>query len=121
MTCLAVTSGVSAPARAGFWTISVIALLTAAVLLLHGYHPLADDGAVYAAGIQKLANPALFQPDAVFVLAPTHLSVFAHLLAPVAGWLPLAFILLACQLLSIFLFLLGSYRVAGQLFASTRA
>ena len=34
-----------------------IALLTPAVLLVHGYHPLADDGAVYVTGIKKLANP----------------------------------------------------------------
>ena len=39
----------------------VIALLTPVVLLVHGYHPLADDGAVYVAGIKKLANPSLYQ------------------------------------------------------------
>ena len=38
------------------------------VLLVHGYHPLADDGAVYVTGIKKLANPSLYQSDAVFAL-----------------------------------------------------
>jgi hypothetical protein len=51
------------------------ALLTPVVLLVHGYHPLADDGAVYVAGIKKLANPGLYQTDAVFALSPTHLSL----------------------------------------------
>jgi hypothetical protein len=98
-----------------------LALLTPAVLLVHGYHPLADDGAVYITGIKKLANPGLYQSDAVFALSPTHLSVFAHVLAPLLRWVPLAGVLLVCQLASIFLFLLGSWRVAGKLFSSERA
>jgi hypothetical protein len=98
-----------------------IALLTPAVLLVHGYHPLADDGAVYVTGIKKLANPGLYQSDAVFALSPTRLSVFAHLLAPLLRWAPLPGLLLVCQLASIFLFLLGSWRVANQLFSTRRA
>jgi len=104
--------------KAKWW---VIALLTPAVLLVHGYHPLADDGAVYVAGIKKLANPDLYQSDAVFALSPTHLSVFAHVLAPLIRWVPLPGLLLVCQLASIFLFLLGSWRVAKQLFSTQRA
>ena len=101
--------------------LGVIALLTPAVLLVHGYHPLADDGAVYVTGIKKLANPELYQSDAVFALSPTHLSAFAHLLAPLIRWVPLPGLLLVCQLASIFLFLLGSWRVAKQLFSTQRA
>jgi hypothetical protein len=107
--------------KAKLWVIGRIALLTPAVLLVHGYHPLADDGAVYVTGIKKLANPGLYQPDAVFALSPTHLSVFAHLLAPLLRWMPLPDLLLVCQLASIFLFLLGSWRVATQLFSTRRA
>jgi hypothetical protein len=85
------------------------------VLLVHGYHPLADDGAIYVAGVKKLLNSSLFPSDSVFVLAPTRLSVFAHVLAAVVRWshLSLPVVLLACQLTSIFLFLFGCYRVAG--------
>src|ERR1700733_4056384 len=43
-----------------------LALLTFAVLLVHGFHPLADDGAVYVTGIKKLVDPGLFRTDAVF-------------------------------------------------------
>jgi hypothetical protein len=98
-----------------------IALLTPAVLLVHGYHPLADDGAVYVTGIKKLASPGLYQSDAVFALSPTHLSVFAHVLAPLTRWVPLLGLLLVCQVASIFLFLLGSWLVATQLFSRRRA
>ena len=99
------------------------ALLTPLVLLVHGYHPLADDGAVYVAGVKKLLNPSLFQSDAIFVLAPTHYSIFAHVLAVLVRWghLPLPILLLACHVVSIFLFLLGSWKVAACLFSSPSA
>ena len=100
-----------------------IALLTAAVLLVHGYHPLADDGAVYVAGIEKLADPSLYQADAVFALSPTHLSIFAHVLAALLRWshVSLSVLLLACQVASIFLFLLGSWKVAARIFPDHNA
>ncbi len=98
-------------------TLAIIALLGPAVLLIHGYHPLADDGAVYVAGIKKLANPTLYPSDSVFALAPTRLSIFAHLLA----WGHLPTLLLLCHLASIFLFLLASWNLALRLFSSSRA
>jgi hypothetical protein len=107
--------------KAKLWVISSITLLTPAVLLVHGYHPLADDGAVYVTGIKKLANPGLYQTDAVFALSPTHFSVFAHVLAPLLRWVKLPDLLLVCQVASIFLFLLGSWLVATQLFSTRRA
>src|ERR1700691_5018064 len=100
-----------------------IALLTPAVLLVHGYHPLADDGAVYVTGIKKLADPGLYQTDAVFALSPTHLSIFAHVLAALLRWghLPLPALLLICHGASIFLFLLGSWKLAARIFPDDSA
>jgi hypothetical protein len=100
-----------------------IALLTPAVLLLHGYHPLVDDGAVYVAGIKKLANPGLYQTDAVFALSPTHLSIFAHVLAALlnSGHMPLPALLLVCHVASIFLFLLGSWKAGARIFPDRNA
>lgn len=100
-----------------------MALLTMLVLFVHGYHPLADDGALYVAGIKKLLHPRLFQTDAVFVTSHVRVSVFAHL----AAWLvrsthlPLPILLLILHLLSIFLFLLGAWKVAAKIFPATRA
>ncbi len=93
-------------------------MVTPAVLLVHGYHPLADDGAVYVAGIKMLANPGLYGPDAVFAVAPTHFSIFAHVLAALVRWghIPLLGLLLACHLVSIYLFLFGSWKVATRIF-----
>src|ERR1700685_740858 len=100
-----------------------IALITPAVLLVHGYHPLADDGAVYVTGIKKLADPGLYQTDAVFALSPTRLSIFAHVLAALLRWghISLPALLLACHAASIFLFLLGSWKVAARIFPGQQA
>ena len=97
-----------------------MAILTLMVLLVHGYHPLADDGAIYVAGIKKLVHPDLYRPDAVFVLSNTRFSIFGPVLATLVRYahLPLAILLLACYSASIFLFLLGCWRVAIRVFAS---
>jgi len=98
-----------------------IALLTPVVLLVHGYHPLADDGAVYVTGIKKLANPNLYRSDAVFATSPTRFSIFAHVLAPLLHWGPLPVLLLVCHVASIFLFLLGAWQVATRIFSGRRS
>jgi hypothetical protein len=94
--------------------------LTPLVVLIHGYHPLADDGAIYVAGIKKLVHPNLYQPDAVFVTSHVRFSIFAHVLAGVVRDLhvPLPILLLICHLASIFLFLLGASKVSERLFAA---
>jgi hypothetical protein len=97
--------------------LATITLLTPMVLLVHGYHPLADDGAVYVAGIKGLAHPSLYRSDAVFALSPTRFSIFAHVLAPLLPWVSLPMLLLVCHLGSIFLFLLGAWRVATRIFS----
>jgi hypothetical protein len=101
--------------------VATIVLLTPAVLLIHGYHPLADDGAVYVAGIKKLANPGLYRSDAVFATAPTRFSIFAHVLALLVHWSWLPVLLLVCQLASIFLFLLGARQVTTRIFSDRRS
>ena len=58
-----------------------IAALTLAVLLIHGYHPGAEDGGIYAAGVYLRLHPTLFPHDADFVRAPMAYSMFASLLA----------------------------------------
>ena len=111
------------PSRSSQHPIATIALLTPAVLLVHGYHPLADDGAVYVTGIKKLVDPSLYQPDALFATSPTHLSIFAHVVAAPLRWghAPLPVLLLLCHVASIFLFLLGTWRVAERIFSTPRA
>lgn len=101
------------------WAFFWLAALTPVALLVHGYHPFADDAGLYVAGVRKLLDPALYRPDAAFVLAMTHLSAFAHLLAVMVRvtHLPLTWVLLLAHLASIYLFLLAGWLVARAVFA----
>jgi hypothetical protein len=97
-----------------------LAALTPAILLLHGYHPFADDAGIYTAGIRKLADPSLYRPDAAYVLAHTRLSIFAHMLAVIVRTTqaPLDFLLLLTYLASIFLFLFACWSLSRRIFSS---
>ena len=93
------------------------------VLLVHGYHPFSEDAGIYVAGVRKLIDPALYRPDAAFVLANTSLSLFAHLLAVVVRLtrIPLSYALLIAYLISIYTFLLACWSLARRIFASPAA
>jgi hypothetical protein len=103
----------------------VIALLGLSfiILLIHGYHPFAEDAGIYIAGIRKLAEPSLYQHDAPFVIADTRFSLFAHLGAAMLRFtgIPLDWLLLLTHLASIFLFLLACWTLARRVFASSDA
>lgn len=109
-----------APSRS---TLLWLVALALAALFVHGYHPFADDAGIYVAGIRKLADPALYQPDAAFVLANTRFSLFAHLLAAIVRTtrIPLDYLLLATHVASIFAFLLACWTLARRIFASPPA
>jgi len=98
-----------------------LALLVPFVLLVHGYHPFADDAGIYVAGIRKMLDPSLFSVDAGFVTAHTHFSIFSHLFANVIRLfhIPLETGLLAAYLLSIFLFLLACFQLSQRIFQDT--
>ena len=100
---------------------SVLCALTSiAVLLIHGFHPFAEDAGIYTVCIRKLADPALYQPDAAFALANTRFSVFPSLFASLmrSTGIPLSALLLATHLLTIFAFLLACMVLARRLFES---
>ena len=54
-----------------------LCFLTAATLLIHGYHPWAEDGGLYVAGIQFLLQPRLYPKYTAFVTQHPHFSLFA--------------------------------------------
>lgn len=98
--------------------VTALALLTPFVLLLNGYHPFADDAGIYVAGIRKMLDPSLFITDANFVLAHTRFSIFSHIFAEGIrlSHIPLELGLLIAYLLSIFVFLLGCFRLSQRIF-----
>ena len=89
--------------------------LTLTVLLVHGYHPWAEDGGLYVAGIEHLLDPTLFPAQTGFVTEHLRYSVFAPLLAACVrtSHLSLAAVLFATYLLSSALMLFAGVRLAS--------
>ena len=56
-------------------------VLTFAALLVHGYHPAAEDAEIYIPGIKKLLNPALYPFGSEFFLNHARLTQFERLIA----------------------------------------
>lgn len=95
-----------------------LVLLTVAALFVHGYHPGAEDSAIYLPGVEKLLNPRLFPFNARFFESHAHLTLFPDLIAASVrlSHLPLTYALFFWHLLSIFLLLFACWEVAGKLF-----
>ena len=103
--------------------LAILAALSFGVLLAHGYHPLAEDGGLYVAGVEHLLNPALFPRDTAFVTAHLRFSIFAPLLAGFIRWthIPLGWALLLAELLSIGLTLFSARQLLRRCIAGEAA
>jgi hypothetical protein len=95
-------------------------LLTAAALLVHGYHPYAEDAEIYLPGVLKILNPSLFSANAVFFGEHAGHSLYPNLIAfsVRVSHLALPWVAFWGVLLSIFLLLAASWRLASALFGS---
>lgn len=82
---------------------AALATLTAVAFLAQGFHPFAEDGGLYVAGVRWLLNPALYPHNAAFVTEHLSFSLFAPLLASIVRTthLPLAWALLLADWLSL--------------------
>jgi hypothetical protein len=72
------------------------AALTGLAVLIHGYHPFAEDGGIYLPGILKLIHPELYPYWTGFVTAQTRLSLFAPAIAAVVRFTGIS--LMSCVL-----------------------
>ncbi len=92
---------------------SLLLVLTGCTLLVHGYHPFAEDGGLYATGIQYTLDPALFPHYTEFVTEHLRFSVFAPGVATLVHvtHLSLGWMLLLLNLFSIWLTLFAGRQV----------
>ncbi len=95
-------------------------LLTALALLVHGYHPYAEDAEIYLPGVLKMLNPRLFPTNAEFFGEHAGHTLYPNLIALSvrATHLSLPWTALLWQILSIFLLLAASWRLASVLFGT---
>jgi hypothetical protein len=93
-------------------------LSTAAAVLIHGYHPYAEDAEIYLPGVLQRLNPALFPANGEFFGEHAGHSLYPNLIAfsVRATHLPLPWAALLWQLSSIFLLLAAAWRMASALF-----
>lgn len=101
----------------------VLPTLTILALLIHGYHPYVDDAAIYVAGIEKAARPAIFPVHAEYVLPHLKHSLFSMLLGRLIrlSHIPLAYALFITYVVSLWLMLYACWRLAAVLFRSQPA
>jgi hypothetical protein len=97
--------------------------LTAFTVAVHGYHPLAEDGGLYVAGVEYTLDPTLFPHYTAFVTEHLRFSLFAPTLAALAQitHMPLLWILLLVDLFSIALTLYAGLAILRRCICSETA
>jgi hypothetical protein len=100
----------------------LLLLLTAAALMVHGYHPYAEDAEIYLPGVEKILNPELFPVGGEFFKSHASLTLFPNLIALSlrVTHLPMEVGLFLWQVASIFLLLLGCWELASIFFPDAR-
>ncbi|GGA77655.1 hypothetical protein GCM10011507_31110 [Edaphobacter acidisoli] len=99
------------------------AVLTVLAVAVSGYHPYAEDGGLYMAGVKWLLDPKLYPHETVFVTEHLRFSVFAHVMAGLVRWshLGLEAVFFGVYVASIWATLFAAWLVAARCFRSRTA
>jgi hypothetical protein len=102
---------------------TLVSGLTVFALAVDGYHPYAEDGGLYVAGVKRLLDPALYPHGTEFVLEPMRLSLFAPSVAGLVrlSHLSLPVVLLGLHLASMWAMLYGAWMLAGRCWSRLEA
>jgi len=121
LTFQSVPSAAPAVPSRGDW--ALLCGITPLAVLIHGYHPTAEDAEIYLPGILKLVHPSLFPRNAAFFQSHAGMTLFPNLIADSIRitHLPDAVAVLGWHLVSIFLLLWGVWRIASLCFQEKRA
>lgn len=94
-----------------------VSLMTACAVAIHGYHPFAEDGGIYAAGIKRLIDPTLYPHASGFVGVHPRLSIFTPIVAGLVRWTgwPIEVVLLLLHLGTVWLTLWATWMLAGRM------
>jgi hypothetical protein len=96
--------------------IAILVMLTAACVLLHGYHLGVQDQAIYLPAIKKALDAALYPHDAAFFISQTQWMYTDEIIAAVtrATGAPLEVVLFIFHLTCVFLVLLALLRISRR-------
>lgn len=100
-----------------------LALLTAAALIIHGYHLGVEDAEIYIPAAKKLLNPSLYPYATEFFLSHERLSLFGQILAWTARLtrLSMDWTIFLWYLVTVFLFLASAWMLVTACFSTARA
>lgn len=101
----------------------LITALSVMALAIHGYHPYAEDGGLYLAGVKKLLDPRLYPYEAGFVTVDQRFSLFGPLVVVLVrlsdlGLMPMMLIL---YLATIWITLWAAWVIADRCYGSQEA
>lgn len=101
----------------------ILLLLTIGALLIHGYHPWAEDSEIYVPGVEKTLHPELFPFNAQFFETHAGSTIFPNFVATSVrlSHLPLTVVLFVLHVASIFLFLLACWQLISRCFPAPEA
>ena len=101
----------------------LVSSLTLFAVAIDGYHPYAEDGGLYLAGVLRLLDPSLYPHATAFVLEPMRHSLFAPTVAAAVRLthLSLPIVLLALHLGCIWATLFAAWMLAARCWPSRRA
>lgn len=107
-------------ARTGAW---ISAALTFLAIGIHGYHPCAEDGGVYLAGVKWLLHPGLYPAWSGFVTAHLKFSFFAPIVAGLVhlSHLGLTTVMLLLYAITTWLTLFAAWLLASRCYSSIDA
>jgi hypothetical protein len=100
---------------------ALLLVISFAAVLIHGYHPFAEDAEIYVPGIVKILHPSYYPFGQEFFETHAHLTFFPNLIAAIVKitHLPLDWTLFLCHLASVFLLLLACWRIAAKCFPTS--
>jgi hypothetical protein len=96
----------------------ILAVLAALGLLIAGYHPGAEDDGVYLSAIKRDLNPSLYSHDSEFFAVQLQATIFDKVVAASARvtHAPLDSVIFAWHYFTIYLVLLGCWRLSRRCF-----
>ncbi len=94
--------------------------LTLLAVVVSGYHPYAEDGGLYMAGVKWLLDPSLYPHETAFVTEHLRFSLFAHAMASLVRFshLRLETVFFAVYVFSVWATLFAAWLLTLQCFRS---
>jgi hypothetical protein len=102
---------------------ALVTVLTFFALLIHGYHPYAEDGGLYMPEIKRLVNPGLYPYGTEFVVGHLRYSLFAQTIAVLVreSHSSLEMVLFLMHLATFWVTLFAAWLLAARCYGSREA